>query len=69
MTRASRRGVCNLVMGPGDSVGDELATSEAIDGIVFTGSYEVGMALQRAFHGATRAPASSRWAARTRPSS
>ena len=42
-------GVCNLVMGPGDSVGEELATSEAIDGIVFTGSYEVGMALQRAF--------------------
>jgi 1-pyrroline-5-carboxylate dehydrogenase len=42
-------GVCNLVMGPGDSVGDELASSEDIDGIVFTGSYEVGMRLQRAF--------------------
>ena len=42
-------GVCNLVMGPGDSVGDELAGSEAIDGIVFTGSYEVGMRLQRSF--------------------
>jgi len=41
--------VCNLVMGPGDSVGDELAGSEAIDGIVFTGSYEVGMRLQRSF--------------------
>ncbi|MGD8487121.1 MAG: aldehyde dehydrogenase family protein [Chloroflexota bacterium] len=42
-------GVVNLVMGPGETVGDELAGSEAIDGIVFTGSYEVGMGLQRAF--------------------
>ena len=42
-------GVCDLVMGPGGTVGDELASSEAIDGIVFTGSYEVGMGLQRSF--------------------
>jgi 1-pyrroline-5-carboxylate dehydrogenase len=42
-------GVINLVMGPGSVVGAELAESEAIDGIVFTGSYEVGMGLQRAF--------------------
>ena len=42
-------GVINLVMGPGSVVGDELVESEAIDGIVFTGSYEVGMGLQRAF--------------------
>jgi 1-pyrroline-5-carboxylate dehydrogenase len=42
-------GVCNMVMGPGGTVGDELASSEAIDGIVFTGSYEVGMGLQRGF--------------------
>jgi 1-pyrroline-5-carboxylate dehydrogenase len=42
-------GVCNLVMGPGAVVGDELVGSEAIDGIVFTGSYEVGMGLQRTF--------------------
>ncbi|MEA2025908.1 MAG: aldehyde dehydrogenase family protein [Chloroflexota bacterium] len=42
-------GVCNMVMGPGSVVGDELASSEAIDGIVFTGSYEVGMGLQRGF--------------------
>ena len=42
-------GVINLVMGPGETVGDELANSEAIDGIVFTGSYEVGMGLQRNF--------------------
>jgi 1-pyrroline-5-carboxylate dehydrogenase len=42
-------GVCNLVMGPGETVGEELASSEAIDGIVFTGSYEVGMDLQHSF--------------------
>jgi 1-pyrroline-5-carboxylate dehydrogenase len=42
-------GVCNLVMGPGGVVGDELANSLHLDGIVFTGSYEVGMALQRSF--------------------
>jgi len=42
-------GVVNLVMGPGETVGDELGGSEAIDGIVFTGSYEVGMGLQRHF--------------------
>jgi 1-pyrroline-5-carboxylate dehydrogenase len=42
-------GVCNLVMGPGETIGEELASSEAIDGIVFTGSYEVGMNLQHSF--------------------
>ncbi len=42
-------GVCNLVMGPGETVGDELTRSADIDGIVFTGSYEVGMGLQRGF--------------------
>jgi 1-pyrroline-5-carboxylate dehydrogenase len=42
-------GVMNLVMGPGDSVGDELSRSPDIDGIVFTGSYEVGFALFREF--------------------
>ncbi len=42
-------GVCNLVMGAGSIVGDELALSEAIDGIVFTGSYDVGIDLQRHF--------------------
>ena len=36
-------GVFNLVMGPGDTVGDELQTNPGIDGIVFTGSYEVGL--------------------------
>jgi 1-pyrroline-5-carboxylate dehydrogenase len=38
-----------MVMGPGSVVGAELAGSDDIDGIVFTGSYEVGMGLQRAF--------------------
>ena len=42
-------GVFNLVMGPGDTVGDELQTNQGIDGIVFTGSYEVGFALFRNF--------------------
>ena len=40
---------CNLVMGPGSEVGAELVASEAIDGIVFTGSYEVGMGLHSGF--------------------
>jgi 1-pyrroline-5-carboxylate dehydrogenase len=42
-------GVVNLVMGPGDTVGDELQTNPGIDGIVFTGSYEVGMKLFKTF--------------------
>lgn len=42
-------GVCNLVMGPGETVGEELAGSDEIDGIVFTGSYDVGMDLQHSF--------------------
>ena len=42
-------GVINLVMGPGDSVGDELQKNPGIDGIVFTGSYEVGFKLFKTF--------------------
>ena len=42
-------GVFNLVMGPGDTVGDELQQNPGIDGIVFTGSYEVGFELFRNF--------------------
>jgi 1-pyrroline-5-carboxylate dehydrogenase len=41
-------GVVNMVMGPGESVGQALQDHPGIDGIVFTGSYEVGM---RLFHG------------------
>ncbi len=42
-------GVFNLVMGPGDTVGQEIQENPGIDGIVFTGSYEVGMGLFRTF--------------------
>jgi 1-pyrroline-5-carboxylate dehydrogenase len=42
-------GVVNLVMGPGATVGDELQSNPAIDGIVFTGSYEVGFKLFKSF--------------------
>ena len=42
-------GVINLVMGPGDTVGQELQTNKGIDGIVFTGSYEVGFRLFKSF--------------------
>ena len=42
-------GVFNLVMGPGESVGQEIQENPGIDGIVFTGSYEVGMQLFRTF--------------------
>jgi 1-pyrroline-5-carboxylate dehydrogenase len=42
-------GVFNLVMGPGDTVGDELQTNPGINGIVFTGSYEVGFELFKNF--------------------
>jgi 1-pyrroline-5-carboxylate dehydrogenase len=42
-------GVVNLVMGPGETVGQELRENPGIDGIVFTGSYEVGMDLFRTF--------------------
>jgi 1-pyrroline-5-carboxylate dehydrogenase len=42
-------GVINLVMGPGETVGAELRENAGIDGIVFTGSYAVGMDLFRTF--------------------
>lgn len=42
-------GVINMVMGPGETVGDELQTNPGIDGIVFTGSYEVGFKLYKSF--------------------
>jgi 1-pyrroline-5-carboxylate dehydrogenase len=41
-----------MVMGPGDTIGQALQTHAGIDGIVFTGSYEVGMKL---FHGFSKA--------------
>ena len=42
-------GVLNLVMGPGETVGAELRENPDIDGIVFTGSYEVGFDLYKSF--------------------
>ena len=42
-------GVFNLVTGPGETVGAELEENPGIDGLVFTGSYEVGMKLHRGF--------------------
>ena len=47
-------GVFNLVMGPGATVGAELQENQGIDGIVFTGSYEVGFDIFRNF--STRYP-------------
>ena len=40
-------GVFNVVTGPGATVGQEIAEHRGIDGIVFTGSKEVGMMLLR----------------------
>jgi 1-pyrroline-5-carboxylate dehydrogenase len=42
-------GVFNLVTGPGETVGAELQENPDIDGLVFTGSYEVGMKLYTGF--------------------
>ncbi len=42
-------GVFNLVTGSGETVGAELEANPDIDGMVFTGSYEVGMQLHRGF--------------------
>src|SRR4029079_6796835 len=42
-------GVFNLVTGPGATVGAELEENPDIDGMVFTGSYEVGMRLYTGF--------------------
>jgi 1-pyrroline-5-carboxylate dehydrogenase len=36
------RGVFNMVSGPGATVGAELQENEGVDGLLFTGSYEVG---------------------------
>ncbi|CAN5554565.1 MAG: aldehyde dehydrogenase family protein [Chloroflexi bacterium] len=49
-------GVFNLVAGPGETVGTELQENEGIDGLVFTGSYEVGFDLYRNFGGAFPKP-------------
>ena len=42
-------GVFNYVTGPGESVGAELEENPDLGGLIFTGSYEVGMRLYREF--------------------
>ena len=42
-------GAINVVTGPGDTVGAELQENPGVDGMVFTGSYEVGMRLYGGF--------------------
>jgi 1-pyrroline-5-carboxylate dehydrogenase len=42
-------GVFNFVTGPGSTVGQELMSNPDVDGITFTGSYDVGMRIYRAF--------------------
>ena len=42
-------GVFNMVMGPGESVGAELQENDGVDGILFTGSFEVGFNLYKHF--------------------
>jgi 1-pyrroline-5-carboxylate dehydrogenase len=42
-------GAVHVLTGPGETVGDELAHHPDVDGLTFTGSYEVGMRLYRSF--------------------
>jgi 1-pyrroline-5-carboxylate dehydrogenase len=42
-------GVFNMVAGPGETVGAELQENEGVDGIIFTGSFEVGFGLYKNF--------------------
>ncbi len=42
-------GVFNMVMGPGESVGAEIQENDGVDGIIFTGSFEVGFHLYKNF--------------------
>lgn len=42
-------GVFNYVTGPGSTIGQELIENPTVDGITFTGSYDVGMQIYRTF--------------------
>lgn len=42
-------GVVNYVTGPGSTLGNELVNNPEVDGITFTGSYDVGMKIYRDF--------------------
>ena len=65
------RGVFNMVSGPGAVVGAELQENEGIDGLLFTGSFEIGFnhVFKDVQPALSQNRSSSRWAARTRPSS
>jgi len=43
------KGVYNYVTGPGSTVGEELITDPEVDGVTFTGSYDIGMHIYRTF--------------------
>ncbi len=42
-------GVFNMVLGPGETVGAEIQENVGVDGILFTGSFEVGFRLYKEF--------------------
>jgi 1-pyrroline-5-carboxylate dehydrogenase len=42
-------GAFHVLVGPGETVGDALVNHSAVDGLTFTGSYEVGMKLYKNF--------------------
>jgi 1-pyrroline-5-carboxylate dehydrogenase len=42
-------GVCNYVTGLGSTTGEALISSSEVDGITFTGSYDVGMKIYKSF--------------------
>jgi 1-pyrroline-5-carboxylate dehydrogenase len=42
-------GVVNYVTGPGGTIGQELISNREVDGITFTGSFDVGMEIYRTF--------------------
>jgi 1-pyrroline-5-carboxylate dehydrogenase len=51
-------GVCNFVTGPGRTLGQALIESPEVDGVTFTGSYDVGMKIFRDYaHGRWVRPA------------
>jgi len=49
-------GVFNFLTGPGATCGQQLITSSDVDGITFTGSYEIGMKIFRTFAAGGRWP-------------